>query len=251
MNKVRLNKFLSDAGICSRREADRAVEAGEVTVNGEPAVMGQKIAETDEVCFRGRPVRRKAADDFVLLAVNKREGIVCTTSRKDPDNIVDYVGYPTRIYPVGRLDKDSEGLILMTDRGELSDRILRSVNGHEKEYQVRVDKPVTKEFIDAMKKGVRLEDVSSGAKHFKSIRTKPCFAEKTGSQTFRIILTQGLNRQIRRMCEALGYRVTHLKRVRVMNIELRDLKVGEYRHVRGEELETLLAMLDEKDTRNG
>lgn len=244
MSEIRLNKYLSDAGVCSRREADRAIEAGEVTVNGRTAVMGQKISETDEVTFRGQAVRGKDPDDFVLIAVNKPAGVVCTTSREDPANIVDYVGYPTRIYPIGRLDKDSEGLILMTDRGELSDRILRGSNGHEKEYAVRVDKVVTREFIEALRKGVRLEDVSSGAKHFRSITTKPCEAEKTGSQTFRIVLTQGLNRQVRRMCEALGYRVRTLRRVRVMNIELGDLKIGEYRHIQGEELETLLSMLD-------
>ena len=235
---MRLNKYLSEAGVCSRREADRAVEAGEVTVNGAPAVQGMQVEEGDAIKFRGKLVTVKSRDpeDFTLIVVNKPVGVICTTDRSEKANIVDYVGYPTRIYPVGRLDKDSEGLILMTDRGDIVNRILRGANEHEKEYAVRVDREVTKEFIDKLCKGVWIEELHR--------KTKPCRAVKTGRHTFSIVLTQGLNRQVRRMCQALGYRVVSLRRTRIMNIETRDLQIGQYRHIAGAELDEFMRALE-------
>lgn len=224
MEEVRLNKYLSEAGVCSRREADRAVEAGRVFVNGQKAQTGQKVTDQDRVVFDGKQVLRE--EEFILLAVNKPKGIVCTTAEDEADNIVDFLRYPKRIYPIGRLDKNSEGLILMTNRGDLVNRILRGGNEHEKEYLVRVNAPVTEAFLQKMASGVAILDTV----------TKPCPVEKIGRNAFRIILTQGLNRQIRRMCEALGYRVVSLKRVRIMNIRLGDLKSGAYRLICGDEL---------------
>ena len=225
---VRLNKYLSDIGVCSRRQADRYVEEGRITVDGRPAQMGEKVLPTQTVCLDGQPVsgagetvRRK-----IVLAVNKPKGIVCTTAKVEKDNIVDFVGYPERIYPVGRLDKDSEGLILMTNDGELMDEILRARNHHEKEYEVRINRPVSDRFLKEMAGGVPILDTV----------TRPCKVRKTGVCSFRIILTQGLNRQIRRMCEALGCRVRELRRVRVMNIRLGDLPVGSWRELTEEEL---------------
>ena len=237
MEEIRLNKFMSEAGFCSRREADRLIEAGKVLVDGVPAAMGMKVREGQTVVcgqtvISGGQQGHKASP--VLLAVNKPRGIVCTTSDRDrAENIVEFLDYPVRVYPVGRLDKDSEGLLLMTNQGELVNQIMKSRQGHEKEYLVTVDKPVTQEFISAMRKGVPILGTV----------TKPCFAEKTGKNSFRIILTQGLNRQIRRMCEHLGYRVDTLKRVRIMNIRLGGLKTGEYREIRGREYEELLRQL--------
>ena len=231
MEEMRLNKYLSDAGVCSRREADRAVEAGRVQVNGKKAEMGQKVTDRDVILFDGKRVRRE--EEFILLAVNKPRGIVCTTAEEEKDNIVDFLHYPKRIYPIGRLDKESEGLILMTNRGDLVNKILRGGNEHEKEYLVKVNQPVTEEFLEKMRSGVPILDTV----------TKPCRVEKIGRNDFRIILTQGLNRQIRRMCEALGYRVIHLKRVRVMNIRLGDLKTGAYRKVTGAERAELMELL--------
>ena len=222
--EIRLNKYLSEAGVCSRRQADRYIEEGRVTVDGMTADMGQKVTADQEILVDGRPVRIRKKR--VVLAVNKPRGIVCTTTKKEKDNIVDFVGYPERIYPMGRLDKDSEGLILMTNDGDLMNEVLRARNYHEKEYQVRVDRPVTPAFLKKMSEGVEILDTV----------TRPCKVEKTGEKQFKIILTQGLNRQIRRMCEALGYRVRHLRRVRIMNIELRDLPVGSWREVTGAEL---------------
>ena len=215
----RLNKYLSDAGVCSRRQADRYVEEGRVTIDGEKAELGQKVLPGQQICVDGKPIR--ISHKRVLLAVNKPRGIVCTTQKKEKDNIVDFIHYPERIYPVGRLDKDSEGLILMTNDGELMNEILKARNGHEKEYQVKVDKPVTKQFLRKMAQGVPILDTV----------TRPCKVRQTGTCSFRIILTQGLNRQIRRMCEALGYRVRELKRIRIMNINLGDLPEGQYRDV--------------------
>ena len=205
---MRLNKFLSDAGVCSRRQADRYVEQGRILVDGEPAQMGQKV---------------------IVLAVNKPKGIVCTTEKREKDNIVDFIGYPERIYPVGRLDKDSEGLILMTNDGELMNEILKARNYHEKEYEVTINRPVTNVFLKQMSEGVEILDTV----------TRPCKVKRTGVYTFRIILTQGLNRQIRRMCEACGYRVRELKRLRIMNIHLGSLPTGKYREITGEELSKL------------
>lgn len=241
---IRLNKFLSGAGICSRREADRLIEDGKVTVDGRTAVAGQKIKNGQTVVCGGRAIAAgaKGAEqkpERVLLAVHKPCGIVCTTSDKDrAPNIVDLLNYPTRIYPIGRLDKESEGLILMTNQGDLVNRMMRGSSGHEKEYLVWIDRPVTSDFIMKLKKGVSLPELA--------VVTKPCFAEKTGEKTFRIILTQGLNRQIRRMCEQLGCKVRKLKRVRIMNIELKDLKAGEYRPVSKREYAELMRRL--KDT---
>ena len=230
--EIRLNKYLSESGVCSRREADRLIEAGKVTVDGKTAVTGMKIWPSQTVTVDGKTVGGK--DRPVLLAVNKPRGIVCTTSDKDrAENIVEFLKYPVRIYPIGRLDKDSEGLLLMTNQGELVNRILRSRYGHEKEYLVTVDKPVTKDFIEKMSRGVEILDTC----------TKPCEVEKTGENSFRIILTQGLNRQIRRMCEALGFHVKTLKRIRIMNMKLGNLKTGESREITGEEWDELNRIL--------
>ena len=215
----RLNKYLSDAGVCSRRQADRYVEEGRITVDGKTAELGQRVLPEQQICVDGKPIR--ISRKRVLLAVNKPRGIVCTTQKKEKDNIVDFIHYPERIYPVGRLDKESEGLLLMTNDGELMNEILKARNGHEKEYQVKVDKPVTKQFLRKMAQGVAILDTV----------TRPCKVRQTGPCSFRIILTQGLNRQIRRMCEALGYRVKELKRLRIMNITLGDLPEGQYRDV--------------------
>lgn len=229
--EVRLNKFLSDAGICSRREADRLIDAGRVKVDGTVAVMGQKVTKTQKIEIDSKPIQRD--DEKVVIAFHKPRGIVCTTSKKDKDNIVDYINYGKRIYPVGRLDKDSSGLILLTNQGELVDKILRGSNFHEKEYIVTVNKKITPEFLRAMGSGVPILDTV----------TRPCEIEQISARTFRIILTQGLNRQIRRMCEYFDYRVVELTRVRVMNIRLGRLKEGTYRKVEGKELEELFGLL--------
>ncbi len=232
MEPMRLNKFLSSAGVCSRREADRWIEEGRVLVDGKTAEPGQKVDENSEVTVDGRKVGQRQEE--VLLAVYKPQGIVCTTAEhRGEKNIVDLVHYPERIYPVGRLDKASEGLILMTNIGEITDQILRGSNYHEKEYLVKIDRPVTLDFLNQMRSGVPVLDTV----------TRPCQVKKVGPDSFRIILTQGLNRQIRRMCEALGCRVVFLKRLRVMNITLGSLKPGEYRKIEGDEKEQLFALL--------
>lgn len=225
---MRINKYLSTAGVCSRREADKHIEAGEVTINGQTAAMGAQVEEGDCVCFQGRQIECEAP--FILLAYNKPVGLVCSV--KEKDNIIDAIGYPERIYPVGRLDKDSEGLVLLTNQGELHNKISHARNCHEKEYEVTVNQIVTKEFLDSMRNGVAILDTV----------TRPCKVKKTSRNGFTIVLTQGLNRQIRRMCEALGYRVRSLKRTRVMNIKLGDLQVGQYREITGRELEELQRM---------
>lgn len=232
MEEIRLNKYLSEAGVCSRREADRAVSAGRVLVNGQKAQTGQKVSDGDEILFDGQKVCRE--EELILLAVNKPRGIVCTTAEGEGENIVDFLHYPKRIYPIGRLDKNSEGLILMTNRGDLVNRILRGGNEHEKEYLVKVDKLLTERFLRDMSNGVEILDTV----------TKPCRVEQVGRQSFRIILTQGLNRQIRRMCEALGYKVVYLKRTRIMNIRLDTLRRGAYRKIEGEELARLEQALE-------
>lgn len=229
---IRLNKYLSEAGVCSRREADRLIESGRVTIDGKRALMGQKVLPGQQVCLDGDAVSGKERP--VLLLVNKPAGIVCTTAEfKGEKNIVDMVNYPVRVYPVGRLDKDSEGLILMTNQGELVNKILRRGNAHSKEYLVQVNKPVTPEFIEAMKRGVPILDTV----------TAPCQAEKTGVKSFRIILVQGLNRQIRRMCEYFDYRVVALKRVRVMNFTLEGIPLGSYREATDAEKKELNRLL--------
>lgn len=225
---VRLNKYLSDAGICSRREADKLIEKGKILVDGRVAKIGEKIFPVQKIVLDGRPVKRE--DEFILLALNKPRGIECTTNKKVRDNIVDFLNYPKRVYPVGRLDKASEGLILLTNNGAIVNKILKSVNSHEKEYIVTIDKEITEEFIIKMSGGIPILNTV----------TRECKVTKLGDRTFGIILTQGLNRQIRRMCEYLGVKVLRLKRVRIMNIRLGKLKTGAYRNVTGAEIDELL-----------
>ena len=233
---IRLNKYLSDAGVCSRREADRLVEEGKVRVDGEIAVMGMQIRPGQKVVCDGKPVGEK--EKPVFLIVNKPRGIVCTTSDKDhAENIVEFLNYPQRIYPVGRLDKDSEGLLLMTNQGELANEIMHAGNFHEKEYLVTVDQPFNAAFLKKMREGVELKELG--------VTTRPCKVEAAGVKTFRIILTQGLNRQIRRMCAELGYRVVTLKRVRIMNIHLGKLNTGDFRRATPKELEELEWQLEQ------
>ena len=234
-DNIRLNKFLSDAGVCSRRAADKAIEAGEVLVNGKPAVMGQRISEGDKVEYAGKLVSN-ADKKPILLAYNKPAGIVCTAEKREKNNIVDHLNYPKRIYPIGRLDKDSTGLILLTNQGDLVNKIMRAVNAHEKEYVVSVDKEITGDFIKKMSDGVYLDELE--------VTTRKCKVRKLSKYEFNIILTQGLNRQIRRMCQMLGYRVKTLKRVRIMNINLSDLKEDTYRDVTAEELKVLTSLLE-------
>ena len=229
---VRLNKFLSEKGICSRREADRLVDEGKVMVNGVYAVMGQKVSSADEIVVDGKKVSTKQVKP-VLIAVNKPAGIVCTTARFEREkNIVDMVKYPTRIYPIGRLDKESEGLILMTNLGDLANEISKASNSHEKEYVVTVNNQVTESFLDKMRRGMHLEELNAD--------TMPCVCTKTGNREFHIILKQGLNRQIRRMCAACGYRVETLKRIRIMNIHLGNIPQGNFRNVTDAEFDKLI-----------
>lgn len=232
---VRLNKFLSEKGICSRREADRLVDEGKVMVNGVCAVMGQKVSSADEIVVDGKKVSTKQVKP-VLIAVNKPAGIVCTTARFEGEkNIVDMVKYPTRIYPIGRLDKKSEGLILMTNLGDLANEISKASNSHEKEYVVTVNNQVTESFLDKMRRGMHLEELNAD--------TMPCVCTKTGNREFHIILKQGLNRQIRRMCAACGYRVETLKRIRIMNIHLGNIPQGNFRNVTDAEFDKLIKTL--------
>lgn len=232
---VRLNKFLSEKGICSRREADRLVDEGKVMVNGVCAVMGQKVSSADEIVVDGKKVSTKQVKP-VLIAVNKPAGILCTTARFEGEkNIVDMVKYPTRIYPIGRLDKESEGLILMTNLGDLANEISKASNSHEKEYVVTVNNQVTESFLDKMRRGMHLEELNAD--------TMPCVCTKTGNREFHIILKQGLNRQIRRMCAACGYRVETLKRIRIMNIHLGNIPQGNFRNVTDAEFDKLIKTL--------
>lgn len=232
---VRLNKFLSEKGICSRREADRLVDEGKVMVNGVCAVMGQKVSSADEIVVDGKKVSTKQVKP-VLIAVNKPAGIVCTTARFEGEkNIVDMVKYPTRIYPIGRLDKESEGLILMTNLGDLANEISKASNSHEKEYVVTVNNQVTESFLDKMRRGMHLEELNADI--------MPCVCTKTGNREFHIILKQGLNRQIRRMCAACGYRVETLKRIRIMNIHLGNIPQGNFRNVTDAEFDKLIKTL--------
>lgn len=231
--EVRLNKYLSETGLCSRREADRLIESGRVTVDGEKAIAGMKVTPNKEVRVDGKVCRRE--ERMVLLAVNKPVGVVCTTDKRWGDKTVeDMLEYPTRVFYVGRLDKDSEGLLLMTNNGDILNKIMRSGNFHEKEYEVTVNKIVTEEFVKQMAKGgIPILDKT----------TRPCQVDKTGKYTFRIILTQGLNRQIRRMCEYCGCKVVKLKRVRIMNIYLSSLKSGAHRELTDREVEELYKLL--------
>ena len=230
MEAVRINKYLSEAGVCSRRGADRLIEEGRVSVNGTLAFLGSVVNKEDEVRVDGNLV--KAVAKKVLIAFNKPRGIVCTTADpKSKDvNIIEYINYPERIFPVGRLDKDSEGLILLSNDGDLSNKIMKARNFHEKEYEVEVDKPFDDEFLKRMSEGVPILDTA----------TRKCTLKRTGKTSFNIILTQGLNRQIRRMCEYFGYKVVRLKRIRIMNIKLGNLKSGTYRNITDKEYEELI-----------
>jgi 23S rRNA pseudouridine2604 synthase len=225
---TRINKFLSEQGFCSRRAADKLIEQERITINGEIPEMGTKVMPNDEVAVDGELISKKR-DKIVYLAFNKPTGIVCTTdTRVEKDNIIDFINYPVRIFPIGRLDKMSEGLIFLTNDGDIVNKILRASNEHEKEYIVTVDHSVTDKFLERMASGIPILDTVTG----------PCKVEQIGRKTFKIILTQGLNRQIRRMCEYLEYRVTKLKRVRIMNITI-DIPVGEYREFTADELKEL------------
>ena len=229
--EVRLNKYLSEAGVCSRREADKLIAAGQVTVDGVRAETGMKVEPWQVVRIGKKQVSRQ--EEMIVLAVNKPRGIVCTEERRERDSIVRFLNYPVRITYVGRLDKDSEGLLLMTNNGDIINRMMRAANKHEKEYKVTVDKEITEQFIKKMSEGVPILDTV----------TRPCTVKKIGKYTFSIILTQGLNRQIRRMCAAFGYEVKDLVRIRIMNIRLGSLKEGAYRKLTDEELEELYEML--------
>jgi 23S rRNA pseudouridine2604 synthase len=225
---LRLNKYISETGVCSRREADRWIEAGRVTCNGRVAALGTRVVDGDEICVDGAPVGAKKKQ--IYIALNKPVGVTCTTEAHIEDNIIDLVGYPERIFPIGRLDKESEGLILLTNNGDIVNEILRSENDHEKEYIVTVDRPITDLSLKMMAGGVKI----------MGELTKPAQVSRIDRQAFRIILTQGLNRQIRRMCSALGYKAQRLQRVRIMNIHLGALSPGKWRHLTDRELAGLL-----------
>lgn len=225
---TRINKYLSEVGYCSRRAADKLIEQGRVTVNGLVPEMGTKISQKDEIRVDGKLIN-EPTDDFVYIAFNKPIGIVCTTDTGvEKDNIIDYINYPKRIFPIGRLDKPSEGLIFLTNDGDIVNKILRARNNHEKEYLVTVDKPITTDFLKKMRNGLPILDTI----------TRKCHVEKMGKFEFRIILTQGLNRQIRRMCDYLDYKVTKLKRVRIMNISL-DIPIGKWRYLTQDEMKEI------------
>ena len=224
---VRLNKYISESGFCSRREADKLIESGVVTIDGIKATMGTKVSKGQSVKVNGKLISKE--EDLVYIVLNKPVGITCTTEHKVKGNIVDFVNHKKRIFPIGRLDKDSQGLILMTNDGDIVNKILRAGNNHEKEYIVTVNKPINEEFVRRMSNGIKILGQV----------TKKCYVKKEGNNTFRIILTQGLNRQIRRMCEALGYEVVKLKRIRIMNINLGELRMGEWRDLTYKELKGL------------
>lgn len=234
---IRLNKFLSEAGVCSRREADKLIEKGRIKVNSSIAAIGQKITENDRVFLNEVEVTLNKKK--VILAFNKPKGLVCTTAEFDKRNIIDYLGLDYRVFPIGRLDKDSEGLLLLTNNGEIVNKVLKSVNGHEKEYIVRVNKKITDEFLLSMSSGIHIIDYE---KNIDTV-TKPCKCKKIDEYTFSLVLTQGINRQIRRMCTAFNYDVKSLKRIRIMNIRLDRLKTGDYRKLSDKEISTLLRML--------
>jgi len=233
--RTRINKYLSEVGYCSRRAADKLIEQGRVTINGAVPEMGTKVAPGDVVAVDGIAVEGDAKEqERVYLAFNKPVGIVCTTdTRVEPDNIIDYINYPTRIFPIGRLDKMSQGLIFLTDDGDIVNKILRARNNHDKEYVVTVNKPVTAEFVRRMAGGLPILDTV----------TKPCTVKKLGKHVFKIVLQQGLNRQIRRMCEFLDYRVAKLERVRIMNVKL-DVPVGQWRHLTESERDELFRLCE-------
>jgi len=225
---VRLNKYISETGVCSRREADKWIDAGRITCNGRPAVLGTRVESGDEICVDGVPIGPKKQQ--IYIALNKPAGVTCTTEADVEDNIIDFIGYAERIFPIGRLDKDSEGLILLTNNGDIVNEILRSENNHEKEYVVTVDRAITDLSLQMMASGVKI----------MGVLTKPCRVTRIDRDSFRMILTQGLNRQIRRMCSALGYKARRLQRVRIMNVHLGSLGSGKWRHLTDRELEGLL-----------
>lgn len=237
-NGIRINKFLSEAGVCSRREADRQVELGNITIDGKVAETGARVLPGQSVLFQGKKVLKE--EEMILIAFHKPVGIVCTAEKREKNNVIDYINYPKRIYPIGRLDKDSEGLLLLTNNGDIVNKMMRSGNMHEKEYIVTVNRPVTESFIHGLANGVPLAELNT--------MTRKCHVKRIGKKQFKIILTQGLNRQIRRMCEYFGYRVEKLVRTRIMNIELGDLPVGTYRDVTPEEYRQLLSLM--KDSSN-
>lgn len=232
---MRLNKFISETGICSRREADKLISDGKVKINGQIATLGSDVQDSDIVLVNNKPL--KTREKLVYIAFNKPVGITCTTEHKVKDNIVDYINYPQRIFPIGRLDKPSEGLIFLTNDGDIVNKILRAGNNHEKEYIVTVDKPITPDFIKKMGNGVPILETI----------TKKCFISKESKFVFRIILTQGLNRQIRRMCEYLGYNVIKLKRTRIMNITLDGIALGKWRYLTPKELSVIHDMVKDSD----
>ncbi len=234
-DSVRLNKAISDSGFCSRREADTFIEQGRVTINGEKAGLGERVMPGDEVKVDGELISKNVAEVFIML--NKPVGITCTTDTRFKDNVIDFINHPERIFPVGRLDKPSEGLLLLTNDGNIVNKILRAGNKHEKEYIVKVDRPVTDEFLKRMGSGIPILDTV----------TKRCKVERISRFEFRIFLVQGLNRQIRRMCEYLGYEVVALQRVRIMNLRLGDLPVGEWRELSPEELRILKEAVKDSD----
>ena len=225
---MRLNKFISETGVCSRREADKWIDAGRVTCNGQVAALGTRVAYGDKICIDGEPIGAKKKP--IYIALNKPVGVTCTTEVQVEENVVDLVGHPERIFPIGRLDKDSEGLILLTNNGDIVNEILRSENNHEKEYIVTVDRPITDLSLTMMAGGVKI----------MGVLTKPCRVSRIDQRSFRMILTQGLNRQIRRMCSALGYKAQRLQRVRIMNVHLGTLSAGQWRHLTELELAGLL-----------
>lgn len=233
MQETRINKYLSEVGFCSRREADKLLEQGRITINGKKPELGTKVTDIDEICVDGINIK-KTEEKHVYIAFNKPVGIVCTTdTKREKNNIVDFINHPKRIFPIGRLDKPSEGLILLTSDGDIVNKILRARNNHEKEYIVRVDKPISPKFLEKMRNGVPILDTV----------TRKCDVEQIDTLQFRIVLTQGLNRQIRRMCEYLGYEVKKLKRIRIMNIKL-DLPIGKWRDLTDEEMKQLNSLLE-------
>jgi len=227
----RVNKFIADSGYCSRREADRLIQEGRVRLDGRVGVLGDRVQPGMAVTVDGKPL--SGIGEKVYLLLNKPRGIVCTADPREPMNVVDYLGYPSRVFPVGRLDKDSEGLLLLTSDGEIVNRVLRAAGGHEKEYEVQIDRPVTPEFVRRMSEGVPILDTV----------TLSCKVRRTGERSFNIVLVQGLNRQIRRMCEALGANVTHLRRIRIMNLRLGKLQPGQWRELTEAELNALMERL--------
>lgn len=234
-NGIRINKYLSGAGVCSRREADREIAAGNVWIDGRVAVAGDRVKAGTSVFFHGKPVA--AEEEEILLAFHKPRGIVCTAQKREKNNIIDYINYPKRIYPIGRLDKDSEGLILLTNQGDLVNRIMRAGNYHEKEYIVTTDRAFDDAFLKGMRGGVYLKELD--------VITRECRVKRTGRRTFSIVLTQGYNRQIRRMCEVFGYRVVRLVRVRIMNVYLNDLPSGTYRDLTDREKRELFRRIED------